>query len=130
MDFWNTYFRFTRKERNGILMLIILNIISWGIFIFFNDIFFSNRDIELNQFEQSLKSFYKVKDSTTQIQHSIKEITQWQKDTCIVNINHPNYEHLLCIGIGDKLARTWMNYILKGGKFRSIQDVKKNLGNE
>ncbi len=128
MEFLKTYFRFTRKERNGILILIILNIISWSIFIFFNDIFSSNYRIELNQFEQSLKSFYKVKDSTTHILHPVKEIIQRQKDTCIVNINHPKYEHLLCIGVSEKLARTWINYILKGGKFRSIEDVKKLWG--
>lgn len=128
MEFWNTYFRLTRKERNGILILVVLNILGWSLFIFFNDIFKSNSKNDLNEFEQSLKSFYEVKDSSTLTQRSVKENIQWQKDTCMVNINYPKYEHLLCIGIPDKLARTWMNYILKGGKFRSKEDVKKLWG--
>ncbi|MCX7863366.1 MAG: helix-hairpin-helix domain-containing protein [Bacteroidales bacterium] len=130
MSFFSNYFRFTRKERNGILFLITLNILGWTFYSFFDVIFTYHELSEYNHFEQALKEFYRQKDSLEASSITQQSVSNQQGiyDTCYVEINSPTFELLNCIGLSEKLARTWINYVSKGGKFYSIEDIKKLWG--
>jgi DNA uptake protein ComE-like DNA-binding protein len=124
MSFWKSYFQFTRREKNGILLLIILILIIW-LFYFTYLYFHKDENYDFSNFEQQLKSFYnsiEIKNTDT----IIKKIKN--SDSCFVFINNPKYEDLICIGLNEKLSKTWINYISKGGTFKSINDVKKLWG--
>lgn len=126
MSFWKKYFYFTRKERNGILFLLVLIIFSWFFYLSIKYWFYRNES-DFQYFERAVKNFYESfeKKSANEL---LKNSVLVNKDTCKVLINWPKYEHLLCLGLNEKLSRTWMNYILKGGKFKSIEDVKRLWG--
>lgn len=126
MYFLKSYFQFTRKERNGILLLLVIVGLIWTAYLC-SDYFFENNVNDYRSFEQKIDLFYKSIDSTNTSKQQT-HIVSFNKDTCIVDINAPRFENLLCIGLNERLSRTWLNYILKGGKFKQIDDVKKLWG--
>ncbi len=128
MSFLKNYFNFTRRERNGILFLLFLIIFSWA--LYFSTKFFYTRD-ETNfyEFENTVKNFYALLDKNKKEKEFKRDsVIYYNKDTCFVNINCPKYEHLICLGLSNKLSQTWMNYIQKGGSFKSAEDVKRLWG--
>ncbi len=128
MSFWKRYFQFTRKERNGILFLLIILVVVWT-FYFAMDYYFEKKEVDFSSFEQEVNHFYRQLDSINeQKQQSVSAQIAYNKDTCKVEINSPDLNTLLCIGLSEKLAKTWINYLNKGGKFKSVEEVKKLWG--
>lgn len=126
MSFWKSYFQFTRKERNGIIFLIAVIALIWGAYVS-ADYFFKKDVKDYLSFEQKVDDFYKSIDSAKPVKADIQHIS-FNKDTCLVDVNMPDFQHLQCIGLNEHLSKTWMNYIQKGGKFKQIDEVKKLWG--
>ncbi len=126
MSFFKTYFNFTRRERNGIIFLLFLIVLAWGFYLSVK--YFNKRD-ESNfyEFESAVKYFYYQIENKSFKKHK-KDSIVYNKDTCLVYINRPKYEHLLCLGLSNQLSQKWINYVTKGGKFKSIEDVKRLWG--
>lgn len=126
MSFWKSYFQFTRKERNGIILLVTIIVLIWVAYVGV-DSFFKKDINDYLSFEQKVDDFYKSVDSANLVKQDTS-ITFFNKDTCFVDVNFPDFEHLLCIGLNEHLSKTWMNYIQKGGTFKQLDEVKKLWG--
>ncbi len=126
MSFWKFYFQFTRKERNGIILLVAIIGLIWGAYVG-SDYFFKKDVNDYRSFEQKVDDFYKSIDSVKPLNQDT-HIVSFNKDTCIVDVNAPDFQTLLCIGLNEHLSKTWLNYIHKGGKFKQIDEVKKLWG--
>lgn len=44
--------------------------------------------------------------------------------------NHADFRQLLAMGVSSRLARNWVKYLEKGGRFKSVGEVKKLYGME
>ena len=125
---WKDYFQFTRKERNGIIFLIAVIVFVW-IAYFIIDSFFKPNAIDYSHFEKQVDLFYNsIKTDSIIENKDSTNINFTNKDSCIVDINAPTLNFLLCIGLNEHLSKTWINYINKGGSFHKIEDVKKLWG--
>jgi len=123
-----SYFQFTRKERNGILFLIIMIALVWVAYALL-DYLFKPDFQDYSLFEKKIDSFYaSMDDSSTILKKNIQDTNIFKHDTCIVDINHPQMEQLKCIGVKEYLAKTWINYTKKGGKFKTTEELKKLWG--
>ncbi|NSW45861.1 MAG: helix-hairpin-helix domain-containing protein [Bacteroidales bacterium] len=123
-----SYFQFTRKERNGILFLFIIIALVWFAYASL-DYFFKPNIHDYSQFEKQIDTFYaSIEDNPAKIKNTPQDTLAYNRDTCFVDINHPQIEHLRCLGIKEHLAKTWINYTQKGGKFKTIDGLKKLWG--
>jgi DNA uptake protein ComE-like DNA-binding protein len=125
MSFFREYFQFTRKERNGILFLIAIVIALW-ILYFSIDYFKNPQSLNYSLFENQVDSFYvQLRDSDITKLNS-KPITN--KFSGTIDVNHPDVNSLISLGVSKKIANAWVNYTSKGGKFKTKEDVKKIWG--
>lgn len=123
-----SYFQFTRKERNGILFLLFIIVLVWVIYFSLDYIFKPNFN-DYSQFEKQIDLFYaSINDNQINSKNTPQKNKNYNKDTCIIDINSPQIDLLHCIGINDRLAKTWINFTKKGGTFKTIEDVKKLWG--
>ena len=131
---FNEYFSFTRKERNGIIVLlffcIFLLIIRWLVLrrsekeISLNDIEFL---AEIEKFEQSLN----VKEIVAkEVYNKTAKSPSWiVPDTCFVfDPNTITNKELKKLGFSEKQISTLNNYRNKGGKFVENIDLLKIYG--
>lgn len=96
----------------------------WVIYISV-DFFFKPNPLDYSRFEKQIDLFYaSMNDTKSTPQKNIA----YNKDTCIIDVNSPQIDLLHCLGINDRLANVWINYIKKGGKFKSIEEVQKLWG--
>ncbi|MCX7955086.1 MAG: helix-hairpin-helix domain-containing protein [Bacteroidales bacterium] len=118
-------FYFTRSQRNGLIVLISLIIITWALYIALDKLYFAPQ-INYEHLERIIDSSVFVKQPTSHKVNSYHSNQKpYNKDTCRVNINNPDYNKLICIGVPENIAKIWINYIKKGGKFFSVNDVRK-----
>lgn len=124
MNFFDLFY-FTRSQRNGIIILLILIITVWVAY-FTIDRYYSFLPVNYNNFEKLIDSSIITEQNFKLTKtNGIDSIKKFNKDTCKVNVNKPDYIKLLCIGLNEKIAKIWINYVQKGGKFFSLEDVKK-----
>ncbi len=132
--FLKEYFSFTKSERNGVLVLIIIIVLliatqqSLDFFAHKNDIDFSEFEKEIDDFEASLKT---IKENKNQYKNNYQKNKPVNIDTVDFFYFDPNkitendWEKL---GLPDKLIKTIMNYKNKGGKFFEKKDLQKIYG--
>jgi len=141
----NSYFNFTRKERNGAILLLLIILLLTTVPSFYSMIF-KKKIIDAAGFEAELSILKtKQKDSSVKkyyrknfdeendrhyYQHSEKKYQQ-------ENINaeffyfDPNTitpDDWKRLGLREKTINTILNFISKGGKFRQPDDIKKIWG--
>ncbi len=124
MNELKVFFNFTRKERNGIFILLLL-IFILEIIILYSNKWLSKDPYNFNEFEKNIDQFLQSeinkanKDTFKQLIH---------KDTCFVNINHPNPKNLECLSVPSIIIKRWINYVQKGGYFKNTDDLLKIWG--
>jgi competence ComEA-like helix-hairpin-helix protein len=134
------YFTFTKKERNGILVLLLflLILIVFRIYqanLSIEGVVLMDDDFkkEIEEFEKSLTPKITHKDKS---EYSSKneeyETDKWEepKEYFNFNPNKASKNELRKLGFSEKQIETLMNYRKKGGKFFDKKDLLKIYGIE
>jgi len=129
----NDLFYFSRKEKNGIVLILILNLLIY----FWPEVYdyFSNRKTQAIQFEKLPE--LKV-ESKGENYDSISKENRFENNSNTkekINVNYFEFDPNRCskdqwmkLGVKEKTAETIMKYVSKGGKFKSSEDLKKIWG--
>ena len=128
MGIYREYFSFTRSERNGIIVLLLI-IICLLISIQILPYISSNNKVDYSSFEKEIDSFM----VSVQSQDSLISMTNEPAlipEYFSFNPNIVSETELIQMGIPRKVIRNWLNYISKGGKFIAKEDVQKIWGLE
>ena len=130
---WKEYFVFTKKERTGIIALLVILIVIWFIPAFFSP--YHKTDLQkLEQFKAQIASLQKEDDSAFVSKSTGEDIAREAKAN--VNVStlfyfDPNtlpQNEWKRLGLPDKTVATIMRYRDKGGRFKDAQDLSKIYG--
>ncbi len=112
-------FTFSKKERSGIvsLLLIIFILIVIGKLI---PRFVPSETTNISKWEAEVNVF---------LENSKKQIPEERSLRLVAfNPNEIDSIHLIDMGIPPKVAANWLKYLKKGGKFRDKEGIKKIFG--
>ncbi len=129
----NDLFYFSRKEKNGIVMILVLNLLIYG----WPDVYtyFSNREdaaIQIEKLPEEQHVYQKEnyefisKERTTG--HDITAYESRKVEYFEFDPNACTKEDWMKLGVKEKTAETIIKYISKGGKFKVPEDLKKIWG--
>lgn len=121
------YFTFTRSERNGILILLVL-IVVLAFIPNVLDLLFKKQRVDYSQFESEIDKFIAnnlVKNHAIENQVYSDSI---KKEYFYFDPNTITENEMFKLGFSQKLVKTWLNYRNKGGRFYDKDDVKKIYG--
>ncbi len=130
------YFHFTRSERKGIFILLLLMVILI-IFPNFYQYQSAPKSIDYSHLQSEIEQWNAqkiTKDSIIESVDSIVNNKQYDKPNSIkikgfpFNPNTINEQEWLALGIPEKVVKTILNYKNKGGRFYKKEDLKKIYG--
>lgn len=110
------YFHYTRAERNGIVILLVLCIFLFGLPCLFP--YFLKKDFKEIIFIESLPNNPPI----------AEKIAAPTAELFLFNPNTADFDTFIKLGLSAKQARTIINYRKKGGRFRHKKDLKKIYG--
>jgi competence protein ComEA len=134
----NDYFCFTKKERHGIIYIVF--IIAALIFLPFLFPYFSKKEsIDTSKFEKEIaqlqidssskKIHFKFRDEyENDVSPSDKYGSEKKVELFYFDPNTASVNDWVRLGIREKTAKTIQKYILKGGRFKKPEDLKKIWG--
>ena len=134
---FRAYFSFTKKERVGIIVLIILIFIVFILPYFFpkpkdekNQKAFDEFKNEISQLkvEKTDSSRYNNYKENNNDESNNDHASSEKHELFYFNPNTISAEQWKQLGLRDKTIHTILNYINKGGKFKSAEDLKKIYG--
>ena len=125
---WKRFFYFTRSERQGIILLIVL-IVLVGVSSFF----IPPREASFVKDETFEKEYAAFKNSLQQQKRERQATSnkRFQQRTVILRPFDPNTTDsigFLELGLPPWMAKNILHYRAKGGKFRKPEDLKKIYG--
>ena len=122
------YFTFTRSERNGILVLLVL-IVILTVTPSLLDLFLKKQKVDYSQFEAEIDKFI-ASSQNQEIDSNENNINldTIKKEYFPFDPNNVTEIELYKLGLSQKLVKTWLNFRNKGGKFYDKDDVKKIYG--
>ncbi len=150
------YFNYTRTERNGIYILLIIIAILIASNLYYNQV---SPEVELHDYSRLETKLAEI-DSIQNVKQKEYENRKGKKSKFTINqsfaTSEKNYssnqskkkkslpaalsldaqfnpntitkEELIAIGIPSRVANTWTNFIAKGGRFDSGEDIAKIYG--
>jgi competence protein ComEA len=124
--FLKDYFTFSRSERNGLIVLVVIIAVLACARIVIPHIResrsydFSEFQEEINEFEKSLKESDKPVAST--------DATKTEPEHLFFDPNSATPEELENAGLEPRVARNILKYREKGGRFNQREDLKKIYG--
>jgi competence ComEA-like helix-hairpin-helix protein len=119
MESLKNYFYYTRAERAGALVLIFLCIIALALPQFIK----TEAETNLNEFveaENMAAQIAGITDFGDQTATEVKAVKAYWFDP-----NTAPFEILLDLGLPKRTAQSIINYRSKGGRFKSVEDLKK-----
>jgi competence protein ComEA len=141
-EFVRNYFNFTRKERRGIITLVLLILVF--IFLpFFYPLFITTKQYSYAEFENEIaalnnarsdsgndnKDAVNFKNRFYGNSSSTKETKEFiQAEVFYFDPNTTSYGDWKRLGLKDKTIHTIQNYLSKGGKFYKPEDIGKIWG--
>lgn len=111
------FFIFSRKERNGLLVLTVLLVLTLCV-DFSLPLFFPGKAYDTSAWKQVAEKFY-ARPPTGPAKKSFAGV---------VDPNSVDQETLSAMGVPDRLAANWVKYLQKGGRFRKKEEVRKLYG--
>jgi competence protein ComEA len=137
MSFISDYLTFTRKERNGILVLVSL-ILVFAFLPFFYPLIIKQKKFDHSQFEKQIAALEEMQaDSSDDNDGNRPFYRKQQRNYAEFSVKaelfefDPNTlpaEGWKRLGIKDKTVTTIQNYLSKGGKFYKAEDISKIWG--
>lgn len=123
---WRDYFSFTRGEKKGILLLLII-ILSLLIINKYLKETEANPPVDFSEFEAEIEAF--ENDIADLSPHpNYKSLKKQTPQLFEFNPNTSEYKALQKLGMTSSLANTIINYRKKGGRFYRKEDLKKIYG--
>lgn len=127
------YFTFTRKERNGIFILIILMMIMQGMVIYTHYLKPVSSNTSYKSFEMEMLAFEKTLNVKDTIAETNKEHVNYSEDkpgpsitkNIFLDPNKASAIQWKQFGIKDHTIHAISNYLAKGGTFRKKEDLRK-----
>ncbi len=129
----NDLFYFSRKEKNGIVLILILNLLIY----FWPDVYdyFSNRKGPAIQIEKlpQVRNEYQTENNESIAKDKSNEnnsavIENHKVDYFEFDPNTCSKEQWMKLGVKEKTAETIVKYVSKGGHFKTPEDLKKIWG--
>lgn len=126
-------FTFSKRERGGILALLILMVVSMVIFILI-DRFPSSQKVDYSEYEKEIESFEKQRQFSEDKSYGLKptqNFTKRNKKETKRFLFDPNTlpkDSFQLLGISPKLSERILNYRKAGGQFKNPEDLKKIFG--
>ena len=114
------YFRYTKGERNGFVVLMSLCIILLT-YYHFNHLIFRQEERDLAHYEELLKKVYKEPLVASTVVESPIELKKFDPNSAPESL-------LLNLGLTKKQVKTLINFRSKGGKFFKAEDLLKIYG--
>jgi competence ComEA-like helix-hairpin-helix protein len=110
------FFHFSRGERNGIVVLLLICLLS-VIFPQLLPVFFPKAQTDFQDFQADIAAFEATVSSSTENITAVELFA--------FNPNEVDLNTFLSLGLSEKVARTILNYRSKGGRFRKVEDFSK-----
>lgn len=126
-------FTFSKRERGGILALLILMVASMFIFILI-DRFPSHQQVDYSEYEKEIQSFEKQKQYSDDKSNGFKTTKNYSKGNKMESKLFPFDPNSLpkdsfqLLGLSPKLSERIVKYRNAGGKFKKPEDLKKIYG--
>jgi competence protein ComEA len=125
--FFREYFTFNKRERNGILALLLIILIEI-IYLNIAHLFYTPKSVDFSAFDDEMKALefqshskkYSVKKTSFSKTLSLQPIAYFK-----FNPNKLSDEEWTRLGLSDKQIQVIKNYQKKGGKFYTKSDFKK-----
>jgi len=141
--FLRDYFNFTKKERKGIIIIVIL-ILGFILLPFFYPLFIKQKQYSYSDFENEIAAlnieqndsakdnkYTKNFDNEFYDDHSLSEEKKYEVTKAELFYFDPNTissNDWKRLGVRDKTIHTIQNYLSKGGKFYKPEDIRKIWG--
>jgi competence ComEA-like helix-hairpin-helix protein len=135
---WKDYFYFTKTERNGITVLVIL-IVLITVYPYVHRYLFPDTTYQYNEFTEKVNRYNELLADyqnakrafdaqkeiarTSRYESAVQELTPF-----IFNPNELSHEDFTSMGLPDRIARNIVNYRNAGGSFRSKEDFSRIYG--
>ena len=116
---WKDYLSFTRREQKGLVVLIVI-IVLLVLFRIVFPLFLPTSDIQIVKLDSLYFTYQPNNIPTKQISVN-DEISYFDP-------NNVTVEFLIGIGINQRVAKNWHNYLLKGGSFTKPEEILKVYG--
>ena len=118
--FLKSYLYFTKSEREGVVVLLLICLLV-VIIPYLLPIFFSSPSTKFEDYQADIATFEASKDSMMVEQSKDVELFAF-------NPNQAGFDDFVALGLSAKLARTILNYRSKGGRFRKVDDFSRIYG--
>ncbi len=127
--FFKEYFHFTKGERIGTIILLILIAVIL-LLTFLLPGFIKNEKVDFSDFEKEIEAFKKsnARDSVNNLPFSYINTENKEPELFSFNPNEVTREDLRRLGLDARVVNTWLKYREKGGLFRKKEDVRKIYG--
>src|SRR5260221_4951377 len=144
-QFVSSYFSFTKKERTGIIFLLVL-IISLLFLPFLFPFFIKQKQYDHSQFEKEIASLQTANDSNSSIKNASgndevtnntayyneplekKNDNEFKNELFYFDPNTLDENGWKRLGVKEKTIQTIQKYLSKGGKFHKPEDISKIWG--
>ncbi len=113
------FFIFSHQERNGLIVLVIL-IMATVCIDFLLPYLKPEQQVDVTAWKKQVEDYY--------AQIPEKELPVEEKFIGTIDANRAELSELLKIGLPVGLAGNWVKYLLKGGRFRTKEEVRKLYG--
>lgn len=131
-QFFRDYFTFNRRERRGVFFLLSI-ILLLILYLSFSDLFFPKEKTDFSKFEKNIYDFeVEQKRMDDSFLHDTKNYFTSSNTPAAngaerfsFNPNNLPEEDWKRLGLSDKQIKVIKRYEIKGGKFRTKEDVKK-----
>ena len=129
----HAFFYFTKKEKNGIMVLLLFNL---GLFFLpqFYDFIFPAKPIKTETLETAFRQLKKIDTDSGNNNHYSQKYTPYTEERPVM-IRYKNFDPNTIteaewkeLGLKDKTIQTIQKYKSKGGRFRKPEDIKKIWG--
>ncbi|GET26396.1 helix-hairpin-helix domain-containing protein [Prolixibacter sp. NT017] len=117
--FLRTYFSFSKREKNGVLILLAVLLVMVAINLLLPVIVPSPK-YDFTEWEEEVAAYQKKQDSLLREEYQLHPVP--------FNPNKVSRKELVEMGIAEKSASNWVNYLRKGGHFRKPEDIGKIYG--
>lgn len=111
------FFTYTRKQRNGLLILVVIAVLL-QVLLYFDDFWVQDDEQDLSRFRAAVAEWER-RDSLAATA-TVKADSLFYFDP-----NTAGKDELVALGFSERLASTIDNYRSKGGQFRKPQDLMK-----
>jgi DNA uptake protein ComE-like DNA-binding protein len=129
---WKDYFYFTKRERNGIVVLtglIVIIIITPFMYSHFIPV----KTYDLSEFDMKVEKYYEMLEDYRLAKARIEKANETEKTTApelILNLytfdpNLASREDFIEMGLPERIASNIVNYRNAGGSFRSREDLQR-----